>query len=549
MKTCPVCALDLEDSYLYCPDDGSTLTSLSGGLSDRKIASDASPVNEAGVVLYCPMCAAEYPLTFSSCPVHGVTLTKHSIPKPTSSESDLREPNSGSRATDSAPRFRKDEPKPAKPLTVLELNRPQTDSPRQATASLRDSLDEEPKSAKPRTVLELKRPEIEGPRQATASLPDSLDEESAPRFRKDEPKSAKPRTVLELKRPQIESPRQAPASLRDSLDEDSAPRFRKDEPKPAKRRTLLELKRPQIERPPEAPASAVDGFDDPLEDFPVSDYLDGIDHRDSGGPLHERRLEGPGFRMAAIATVILLAVLGLAAIYSLFSNFSRRSTPSQIKAASAIKDTPEQLPFVATPKEAQEYKEEPPAVSPTSEPSSEPAIEPERRDEPERRERIPTSPVGPGDRVSPSTHPMPKTKIAATPAPPSVAPPRISPPMPALPRGDSGGFDARLVRVRSRKTPEGVRYDLTFNMLERAGRAAQWQRVLISTRSASGASHSEAIPFSHRLGAAGALTFTISVELTGRSEADWQGRIVCTTLGWDNNGGPLQASFGANVTP
>jgi len=121
--------------------------------------------------------------------------------------------------------------------------------------------------------------------------------------------------------------------------------------------------------------------------------------------------------------------------------------------------------------------------------------------------------------------------------------------MPALPRGDSGGFDARLVRVRSRKTPEGVRYDLTFNMLERAGRAAQWQRVLISTRSASGASHSEAIPFSHRLGAAGALTFTISVELTGRSEADWQGRIVCTTLGWDNNGGPLQASFGANVTP
>src|SRR6185503_6600778 len=190
MKTCPVCALDLEDSYLYCPDDGSTLTSLSGGLSDRKIASDASPVNEAGVVLYCPMCAAEYPLTFSSCPVHGVTLTKHSIPKPTSSESDLREPNSGSRATDSAPRFRKDEPKPAKPLTVLELNRPQTDSPRQATASLRDSLDEE----------------------------------SAPRFRKDEPKSAKPRTVLELKRPQIESPRQAPASLRDSLDEDSAPR-------------------------------------------------------------------------------------------------------------------------------------------------------------------------------------------------------------------------------------------------------------------------------------------------------------------------------------
>jgi hypothetical protein len=103
--------------------------------------------------------------------------------------------------------------------------------------------------------------------------------------------------------------------------------------------------------------------------------------------------------------------------------------------------------------------------------------------------------------------------------------------------------------MRARRTPAGFRYDLTFNMQEQAGRAAHWQRALISTRSASGASHSQAIPFSHRLGATGALTFTISVELTGRSEADWQGRVVCTTLGWDNKGTPLQASFGANVNP
>lgn len=86
-------------------------------------------------------------------------------------------------------------------------------------------------------------------------------------------------------------------------------------------------------------------------------------------------------------------------------------------------------------------------------------------------------------------------------------------------------------------------------MQEQAGRMAQWQRVLISTQSASGVRHSEAIPFPHRLGPAGALTFTISVELNGRSEADWRGRVVCTTLGWDRQGGPLQASFGANVTP
>jgi hypothetical protein len=86
-------------------------------------------------------------------------------------------------------------------------------------------------------------------------------------------------------------------------------------------------------------------------------------------------------------------------------------------------------------------------------------------------------------------------------------------------------------------------------MREQVGRFAQWQRLLIGTRSTSGLAHSEAIPFVHRLGATGALTFTVSVEMAGRSEPDWQGRIVCTTLGWDNNGAPLQASFGVTVTP
>jgi hypothetical protein len=122
-------------------------------------------------------------------------------------------------------------------------------------------------------------------------------------------------------------------------------------------------------------------------------------------------------------------------------------------------------------------------------------------------------------------------------------------PVPVLPRANSGAFDSRLVRARGSKTSAGYRYDLTFNMQEQGGHSAQWQRVLITTRSASGASRTQAIPFVHRLGATGALTFTISVELTGRSEADWRGRINCTTLGWDNAGAPLQASFVANVSP
>jgi len=86
-------------------------------------------------------------------------------------------------------------------------------------------------------------------------------------------------------------------------------------------------------------------------------------------------------------------------------------------------------------------------------------------------------------------------------------------------------------------------------MQEQAGRTAQWQRVLVTTRSESGFNRSGAIPFAHRLGATGALTFTISVELPGHSEADWRGRIVCTALGWDSKGDPLQAKFGANLAP
>src|SRR5215212_851166 len=89
MKACPVCGLDLEDTYLFCPEDGSPLDRaetvvIAEELPESRPQSppvEESNVNNASpVVLYCPACAAEYPLTFSECPVHGVTLTKHKIP-------------------------------------------------------------------------------------------------------------------------------------------------------------------------------------------------------------------------------------------------------------------------------------------------------------------------------------------------------------------------------------------------------------------------------------------------------------------------------------
>ena len=203
-----------------------------------------------------------------------------------------------------------------------------------------------------------------------------------------------------------------------------------------------------------------------------------------------------------------------------------------------------QLPFVPTPQEAQDYKEEQLAAPIASNPAEvQPAqtVKQKNPDAPSAVERSARNKAADQSTAKPPVES--RSALLNSTAKASL------PPMPALPRGNSGGFDARLIRVRSSKTSSGFRYDLTFNMQEQAGRFAQWQRVLITTRSVSGVNRSQAIPFAHRLGAAGALTFTISVELAGRSEADWQGRVVCTTLGWDNQGAPLQASFGANLTP
>ncbi len=389
MKTCPVCALDLEDTYLFCPDDGSSLGSLRGRSWESESANAPEPAYDpkdeptVAVVLYCPACAAEYPLTFSACPVHGAQLTKNHIPRLSSSGSGLQE------------------------------------------------------------------------------------------------------------------------------------------------------------------HLGVTAFDDPAA-IPVYTVASGDTAFDYHEPLtgsDEQRFERPGFRVAAIATVIALAVFGLVAIYTFVSNLSRRSSSPAVKVASKAQAAP--LPFVPTPREAQDYKEEAPVPATSTRPEP-PVVRPAERVRSETPSNSPTDHGGPKNTAA---QPLPKTPMVTAPPAPVPATRVSNPPMPALPPGISGGFDARLIRVRSRKTEAGVRYDLTFNMQEQAGRSAQWQRVLISTRSARGTSHSEAIPFSHRLGAAGALTFTISVELTGRSEADWQGRIVCTTLGWDNRGAPLQASFGANVTP
>ena len=282
----------------------------------------------------------------------------------------------------------------------------------------------------------------------------------------------------------------------------------------------------------ESPQSAMDRS---MESDALPEALSGVDGASS---------ERPGFRAAAVATVIVLVILALVSLYGLVKRLTRRPTSAVAQVASLTDVTAQPLPFVATPEEAQDYKEEQPA------PEASAPSEPQTDSPSERKRSETTSPVSTDRNIRKTTieQASPKAPITAA----RHQPERLTvstPPSPVLPRGNSGGFDSRLVRARGTRTSSGYRYDLTFNMLEQAGRMAQWQRVLISARSASGTNHTTAIPFVHRLGAAGALTFTISVELTGRSETDWRGRVICTALGWDNAGAPVQSSFGANVTP
>jgi hypothetical protein len=411
MKTCPVCALEMDDGYLFCPEDGSSLAISqqdismrdAGNLEDRRGEFGANDESANPVVLYCPACAAEYPLTFTACPVHGAQLVKHTIPKLRAVESKTQE------AVNHA------------------------------------------------TLLTVPNSEHEATPVADNATECALDhEEAGERF-------AEPEPLI----PQ----------LSEALPNDEA-------------------------RP----------FETPM--------------------FEPRSTEGSGFRLAAIATVVALVLFSAAALYTVVSNMSRRHSAPEVRVAS---NTEVALPFIPTPKEAQDYIEEQPvplaAAPPVARAAEKKIAEPAAT---QSTNRVPATPQ--------KTMSMPAS-------PPSRVTQVSNLPLPALPRGESGGFDARLVRVRGLRTASGYRYDLTFNMQEQSGRSAQWQRILITTRSASGAAHSQAIPFVHRLGATGALTFTVGVELAGRTEADWRGHVVCTTLGWDNHDRPLQASFAANVTP
>ncbi|HTG18248.1 MAG TPA: hypothetical protein VK747_23600 [Blastocatellia bacterium] len=468
MRTCPVCGLDVEDSYLFCPEDGSSL--VEPQITDRSSASDATSEAQAagaadglkseGVVLYCGECAAEYPMTFVACPVHSAPLTWRKI-QPVAARSE----NTWAPAS-------------------TDPHAQQPDSSEQPDKMCGSS----------------------GALSVAPSDPSDLLEATAAEAVAEREEAREPLSMGSV------------ATLAD---------FRSERKASTRSLSILAV------------------------DEAAADYIYKISSERAPEPFN--RFDSPSFRIVAAAMVVALVLFCVVAVYTFFSGGAQRRLAAR-KSQPAPAAVAEQPPFIPTPDSARDYEEE---QSHGSAPNEQ---RPDADNAPPGHTSLPPS-IARAEKARPDTgNTKPAWTTSDRPTPVSTGRAANAAPSPAMttasttrevtsPRSEVGLVDSRLVRVRSMRTGAGVRYDLTFDLQDESGRHAQWERMLISTRSASGVTHSDTVPFVHRLGAHGALTFTVSVEMRGHSEPDWRGKIVCTTLGSDDGGKTVRASFGANVTP
>jgi outer membrane biosynthesis protein TonB len=269
-----------------------------------------------------------------------------------------------------------------------------------------------------------------------------------------------------------------------------------------------------------------------------------------------------------IGVALFLSVI---TVFIMAKNFGQRSSaPAQQTASARVE--PSSF-YIETPREARDFVEQPSAEEPQREGKNaeKPGVEvylpkttePNARAKSKGNDKVtePEPDVRPVQTPAPTQRPV--TQPAPEPRSPAPQSPSNSSTRPQIaanrqleeepvsrPRTVTNSpVNMNLVRVRSHRTESGVRYDLTFTLQQNEGRVIRWERLNLSTRSASGLSHSEVVPFYQRLGSSGSLNFTVSVEMRGRSDADLYGRITCTGVGTDVDGRNIKTDFTARVNP
>jgi hypothetical protein len=277
-------------------------------------------------------------------------------------------------------------------------------------------------------------------------------------------------------------------------------------------------------------------------------------------------------------------VIGIAFIIGIIAIFILAKTGRQPKPLATGQNQPASVEtasiYVETPQSARDYTEEATDDEATDDKASKggkteekpgvevflPAAKQTKEQQPDTKNKAAEKPLP----IEPDTEPVrvPAKNQQTNSQPPADNKPNSSPPVSRSPRPQiatsqdreddkpirSGGssnspVNMNLVRVRSYRTEAGVRYDLTFTMQQNEGRLIRWERLNLLTRSASGITHSEVVPFYQRLGSSGSLNFTVSVEMRGRSEADVHGRITCIGTGTDVEGRNVKTDFTTRISP
>jgi hypothetical protein len=366
-------------------------------------------------------------------------------------------------------------------------------------------------------------------------------------------------------RPYIEPPPRRAASVAGRQDAPKSRALRPERPLRVvpgivERQTPPERRTPHLEQPPRRVSATLERHTAPNP--PAAPQKATARYRKVERPMPEFESPGlveestrrPSFSIAAAVIAGGLLVAATIAVIAVFSILHRRAPARAPEVTSSPAVAQPEL-FVPTPLAALDYSSSSgqvplPATEATSastdttarsknDPNGKNVVESKRSDRGPLAGRTPTERVS-GPAIPPrASGSAPRIPEAESPAPVRPTPGRLS--------WDS--LSSHLVRSSSARTSRGLHYELTFSLQDQTGRQSYLRGLTILTRSRSGATRTQSIPFAHRLGANGSLTFTVGVDMPGTGAGDWGGHMSLVVTGTDSAGGPVQSRFGVPLAP